>query len=151
MTTKTGKTAAEKAALAALNKQDKKDVEPEARLNFVPGKPLPEGFVNPPIGDQDHRCVNSEGVYDPTWVQIEIQKVHDHQQNPQVFPLMGVEYTVNLDEWTDCPPCILESLKSAVETRHNYNATPGQVRLGENPVHERKDRKRFVYAHYRSA
>lgn len=151
MTNAERRAATQKAAMEATMKQGQKKADPVAKLNFVKGMPLPEGFENPPIGEQEHRCTTRAGAYMPDWVQIEIQRVHDHQSDPQVFPLMGTEYSVKLDQWTDCPPGILESLKSAVETHHNYNATAGQIQLGAHPEHKTIERKRFVYRHLPSA
>lgn len=119
-------------------------------FNFEPGRPLPAGFENPPCGDPGHVCTDPAGNYQPDWVQLLLEKVHDRQQNPQPFNL-GSRYLVPLDTWVDAPPVIIESLLSAVEERHELNATEGQILLGVRPEHKVVKRKRFHWQSMPSA
>lgn len=138
--------AIEKAAMKEM-KDREKPPEQKTRedFNIIKGRPLPEGFENPPIGDPEHLCLDNGGLYDPTWVQVNILAAYDKQVNPQDFPLAGVTYQVSLDTWTDVPPGVLESLKSAVEVHHDYETKPGMIALGEHPQHRRISRQRFQY------
>jgi hypothetical protein len=142
--------ATEKAAMEALKRQEKVAAGEEV-FNFTTGQKLPEGYENPPCGDPKHRCVDQGGLYRPDWFQIKIERVYDRQTDPQDFPLMGVTYQVPLDEWVDAPPGVLESLKSAVEVHHSFNATPGMIALGQHPEHKKIERHRFVYRDLPSA
>jgi len=136
----------EKSVMRELNGQPASTLDPTDRSNFnlVKGKPIPDVFQNPPCGEDGHLCVDLGGNYQPDWYQLMIEKMYEHQEDPQPFPL-GTLYSVNLDAWTDVPPEIIESLKSAVEEHHSMNATAGQIVLGQHPERTTFKRKRFVY------
>ena len=146
----------ERAALDALaGKEPKNDPIAEApgsikdNFNIVAGKPLPDGFENPPCGKEGHLCVDQIGNYQPEWSQLKIEKRFDHDQDPLVFG--GAQpYSVPLDEWVDAPPRLLESLKSAVETTHTSNVRD-QIKLGTPSVVKKTERRRFVWDHMKSA
>ena len=123
-------------------------------FSIVKNKPLPEGFENPPCGEEGHKCVGPgpDGKYHPEWYQLLIEGAYEGQANPQKFPLGGVTYLIPLDEWVDAPPCVIESLKSAVETHYTQSPpTPGQIALGIRPERKAVNRKRFVYDYMKSA
>lgn len=142
----------EEAILADLEKETELELDPTHPDNFniVHGRPLPEGFENPPKGDPGHFCLDRGGYYMSDWVQIEIQSVHDKQTDPQLFPLSST-WAVPLDTWCDVPPEVLESLVSAVETRHTSTAKPGTIDVGEEIVMTSKQRKRFAWSMMPSA
>ena len=144
--------ALEKAALDAIGGTKTLTADsPRGDFAIVENRPLPEGFVNPPCGEEGHLCLTHGKVYDPTWIQCRISSTHDKQRNPQTFSLLGNVYAVPLDTWCDVPPGVVESLKSAVETHHSYSASPGQINLGEEVEHKVIERKRFHYETIKSA
>ena len=141
----------EAAALAVMAKEAELELDPQNRDNFniQEGYALPEDFINPPLStedeeNRDHLCLDRAGHYQKSWFQLRIDKIHDRQQDPVEFPL-GTLYLVPLDEWVDAPPEVIESLKSAVETRHEHNIKPGDVELGKQAVHKETKRRRFVW------
>ena len=85
--------------------------------NIVPGKPLPEGFINPDIGTYGHLCIDHMGRYNPEWSQLIINQMEDHQRNPHTFniPQEG-KFNVHLNTWCDAHPGIIEAISSAIET-----------------------------------
>lgn len=143
---------AEDEIMADLETIDKQKLDPSDPTNFncVAGQQLPEGFVNPEKGERGHLCVDREGLYQPKWTQLYLERVHDRQQDPQSFPL-GARYLVPLEEWVDAPPEILESLNSATETHHEFNAKPGDVLLGIPTEHKTIERRRFHWREIPSA
>ena len=127
------------------------DMSDPGNFNIKHGKPLPAEFVNPPFGDERHLCVDIAGNYNNTWFQLNLERVHDRQQNPQPFPLGGREWRVHLDTWCHVPPEIIESLKKAVETHHSYNRKPQEVEVGVDHGHTTVERRRFSYEKIKSA
>jgi hypothetical protein len=116
-------------------------------FNITPGRKLPDGFVNPKSvngepGNPAHLCVDNSGAYRPDWFQIYIHKVHDRQEDPQIFPL-GTNWLVRLEHWSDVPPEIIESLRSAIEEHHVFDAQPGDIIAGVPTKHEVRSRRRF--------
>lgn len=163
MTTKKKETPASIEA-RALSKMNGGPVEadPDAALdwNIIPGRPLPDGFVNTPCGDPDHFCVDKAGNFNPEWFQLFIEQRDDHQKNPQTFRFPGYgAFAVPLNTWVDAPLPILESLRSAVETHHVGQVAPGLVVLGQidanghevHPNVPRYERRRFSYEYLMSA
>lgn len=144
--------AVEEEIMADLETIDKQKLDPSDKTNFncVAGQKLPEGFVNPPLGDRGHLCLDRGGLYQPTWVQLYLERVHDRQQDPQSFPL-GARWQVPLEEWVDAPPEVIESLNSATETHHEFNAKPGDILLGRSTEHKTIERRRFHWREIASA
>ena len=136
----------ERARIAAerMAEQDGDNVDRTNRENFQikPGKALPEKFINKPCGDDGHLCVDGGGVYQPTWTQLMLYRMHEGQADPQPFPL-GTTWKVPLERWVDVPPEVIESLRSAVETHHSMDYKPGDVLLGRPAVHTETTRRRF--------
>ena len=151
---KSGLSQAENEALATQHADQRAlaQLDPGHRDNFniVEGKPLPEGFTNPPLGKAGHLCIDRAGAYRPDWCQVIIKQIYDHQQDPQPFPL-GVTINVPLAEWCDVPPEVVHSLESAVETHHEFNATPEQINMGQHPEHKVTTIERFFWNHHESA
>lgn len=112
-------------------------------FNFRADAPLPEGFVNPPCGEDGHFCVDQRGFYQPDWFALQIDKVYSRQQNPQPFNCGGSRYLVPLETWVDAPAGVVEALKSAIEEHHEYEAKPGDILLGIPTRHIVRRRKRF--------
>ncbi len=143
---------AERAAMVELGEIEESvatdDVSNDTSFNFniTKNRPLPEGFENPELGEYGRKCLDNGGAYDPDWVQLKIDGVYEGQANPQKFPLGGVTYAIPLDVWVDAPRCVLESLKSAVETHHTQAPpTPGEITLGVKKKRVSIERNRFVY------
>jgi hypothetical protein len=137
-------------ALKAAEVQKADDPSNAELFNFTPGQPLPPGFVNPEGGTDEHKCVDNNGLYQPTWTQLFLERIVDHQQDPQPLACLP-KYTVPLERWVDVPPSVMEALKSAIETHHEHNAKPGDIDLGVKTVHVTRDRRRFHWLHMKSA
>jgi hypothetical protein len=119
--------------------------------NIHKGMPLPADFVNPPVGEDGHHCVDRGGNYQPDWKQLIIYKNRDKQADPVSFPLGGNRYAVPLDVWVDAPPEILISLNDAEETEHRSNFSDDLVRLGTDVQSTKITRRRFFWAEKASA
>lgn len=139
-------------ATATMAREDGDVIDRSDRRNFTirAGARLPEKFINPPCGEEGHLCVDQGGLYRPDWCQLYIHKQHEGQRNPQPFPL-GTIWLVGLNKWTDVPPEVIESLRSAVETRHEMDFTPGDVQLGKETEHKQYNIPRFFWEHKKSA
>lgn len=131
--------AAERAAALAAGSDD----VPE--FKFRQGRRLPEGFVNPPCGDPEHKCVDFRGLYAPKWKQLRIAKFHDHQRNPQTVGCADQTYNIPLEKWVDVPPEVINSLMDAVETVHEQVVTREDVTTGSRPQRVSSTRPRFMY------
>ena len=136
---------ADKLARAELNPLD-----PE-NFNITKGKPLPDDFVNPPLGQDGHHCTDLSGGYQPEWSQLIIYKNKDKQADPVTFPLGGNRFGIPLDRWVDAPPEILISLGDAIETEHRSTFSDDLVRLGEDVETLTIERRRFFWDHKKSA
>jgi len=124
---------------------------PAPQFSFKEGKPLPEGFENPQKGEAGHKCLDPQGNYQPTWYQLKLAKVFDHQQNPQFVGCGDQAYGVPLDVWVDVPPGVVNVLLDAVETHHEQVVTPESLLLGRRPTHITRSRSRFMYQTIASA
>jgi hypothetical protein len=135
-----------------LAEQDGDNVDRGNRENFriKAGSKLPEKFVNPPCGDDNHLCVDMGGVYHPDWSQLMLFRLHEGQADPQTFPL-GSRWKVPLEKWVDVPPEVMVSLGDAVETHHRMDFMPGDIMLGKPATHSETTRRRFQYDTKRSA
>ena len=135
-----------------LDKAARVELDPKnpANYNIFAGKPLPEEFENPPLGEPGHHCVDLGGLYNPEWFQIRIEKIHDKQPDPVDFPL-GRNWQIPLNRWVDAPPEVKVSLTDAIETHHEMNATAGQIALGDHPERVETKRRRFIWQYYPSA
>lgn len=142
-------TRAREAARTALEEREADPGNPEL-FNFAAGRPLPEGFENPPCGDYGHRCVDRDGRYQPDWTQLFIEKIVDHQNDPQPLSCLP-KYLVPLETWVDVPPSVMKSLESAVQTHHEHVAKPGDIILGVKTEHKEIKRSRFHWKEIRSA
>jgi len=145
----------EAAILSELEKEQEMGLDPTHPDNFniVPGKPLPEGFENPPCGEEGHFCLDTAGCYQPDWMQLYLERVYDKQIDPQVFPLSST-WLVYLETWVDVPPEVIESLRSAVETVHRTNVRPGVIPIGapDGEIEMKSHtRRRFHWRSYPSA
>jgi len=79
-----------------------------------PGKPLPEDFVNPPLGEDGHLCLDPAGNYRPAWKCVKIHKTGDHLPKYQFFNFNGSKWNVQVGVWADVPPGIVTCLDDAV-------------------------------------
>lgn len=142
----------ERIAAERMAEQDGDNVDRGNRENFriKAGSKLPEKFVNPPCGDDNHLCVDMGGVYRPDWSQLMLFRLHEGQADPQTFPL-GSRWKVPLEKWVDVPPEVMVSLGDAVETHHRMDFMPGDILLGKPATHSETSRRRFQYDHKRSA
>jgi len=136
---------ADKRSRAELNPND-----PE-NFNIVRGRPLPEGFVNKPLGKEGRFCLDTEGRYNPEWSQLKIDKIRDKQRDPQSFPLIPKRYGIPLDTWVDAPPEVIISLQDAIETHYDTTYTDDSVTLGVHPKVVPRERKRFFWDMIKSA
>lgn len=77
-----------------------------------PGKPIPKRFDNPPPGEAGHKCIDLQGLYDPSWHCL---LLHGYEGAPkrQVFKCAGRPYRVRYGQWVDVPPEIIEVLSMA--------------------------------------
>lgn len=126
------------------------DMTDPDNFNIAHNKPLPEGFENPPCGEDGHFCVTRGGIHMANWFQLKIFRIHAHQEDPQNFPL-GRTLQVKLEVWTDVPPEIIESLKCAIEEHHDQDITDSTFMLGDVPEITTTTRRRFQYEHMKSA
>lgn len=142
----------ERAIMKQMDREDGQVLDPEDPTNFniVPGRPLPEGFKNPPCGTEGHFCVDNGGRYNPDWWQVNIQPRTDYDANPQIFPL-SQKWIVYLDMWQDVPREVVDSLLLAEETHHTHNRGPGEIDLSDSEVHKEITRKRFLWSQFPSA
>lgn len=140
-------------ALQDVDKAARAELDPSdpANYNIHAGQPIPADFVNPPVGQDGHHCVDSGGLYDPDWEQLIIYKNKDKQADPVLFPLGGNIYAVPLDKWCDAPPEVMISLGDAIETEHRSNFSDDLVRLGEEVQSSTIERRRFFWDHKKSA
>jgi len=143
----------EQLALQDTDKMARAELNPAdpANFNIHAGQPMPADFVNPPVGQDGHHCVDLAGLYQPSWSQLIIYKNRDKQADPVLFPLGGNRYGVPLDTWCDAPPEVLISLSDAIETEHRSNFTDDLVRLGEEVKSSTISRRRFFWDHKKSA
>lgn len=152
---KTELSAAEIEALALkdADKAKRAELDPNDPLNFniTPGYALPEGFENPPCGEDGHFCVDTEGRYQPDWYAVRINRVRDSDADPVIFPLMGNRYAVPMDVWCDVPPEIVISMTDAVEVDHRSNFDENTVRLGVKVENRTVKRQRFFWHEKKSA
>jgi hypothetical protein len=142
----------ERIAAERMAEQDGDNVDRGNRENFriKAGSKLPEKFINPPCGDDNHLCVDMGGVYRPDWSQLMLFRLHEGQADPQTFPL-GSRWKVPLEKWVDVPPEVMVSLGDAVETHHRMDFMPGDILLGKPATHSETNRRRFQYDTKRSA
>jgi len=95
-----------------------------------PGFPLPEGYNNPQAGSVAHLCLDSKGIYQPSWSSLKIHK-GDGMPTRQPFNCAGRRYRVLIGQWVDVPPEIIEVLSMAVvqSVRYGYDISDalGQV------------------------
>lgn len=135
-----------------LREQDGDDVDRTNRENFQikPGKKLPEKFINAPCGDEKHLCVDQAGVYQPTWTQLKIYRMHEGQRDPQPFNL-GARWLVPLEKFVDVPPEVMTALRDAQETHHSLDFKPGDIALGRPATHSESSRRRFNWESIPSA
>lgn len=94
----------------------------------VPGKPLPEGFKNPPRGQVGHRCVSPQGIYQPKWWQLHLRRPEGCQSDWQFFQLNDEKFYIPYNAWCDVPPSvviILQDAKSDV-LEHKVNQVTGE-------------------------
>jgi hypothetical protein len=85
---------------------------------WIPGRVLPDGAekINAPIGEPEHRCIDLQRRYQPSWKAIYINK---DQETPPSLPINGPNdqiYTVPTGEWVDVPPFVLSVLRGCVYT-----------------------------------
>lgn len=93
---------------------DKPDQVAQAQVERpVPGKPLPEGFVNPPRGSTAHRCVDRKGIYQPSWWQLNLRRPEGLQADFEYFQLNSEKYYIPYNAWCNVPPSVVEILQSA--------------------------------------
>lgn len=84
-----------------------------ARDGVEKGKRLPEDFVNPPLGDRKHLCLDLQGRYAPHWSQVQIVK-GDLVGGSQFFNSAGRKKRLKVGVWGDCPPEVVEMLQDTV-------------------------------------
>ena len=84
------------------------------KSQLVPGKPLPEGVDNPPIGQVGHYCEDPQGNYQPSWMQLMIHKTHDDMPERQYFRSGKASWRVKTGTWVDVPPEIITLLSNTV-------------------------------------
>lgn len=108
MNTKTG---------APIDVKEAKRLADEAMRHegVVPGKPLPEDFDNPPLGDRGHLCLDPQGNYRPRWSCIKIHKMDENAPSYQFFNMNGMKRKVKLGIWVDVPPFIVTLLDDCEE------------------------------------
>jgi len=141
-------------------KQRAKSVEaptPDELLQGIKkGKPLPEGFKNPPCGNPQHRCLDSKGHYVPDWSQLLLRKPQGCNADKEFFSLTGHgQMRVPYDKWVDVPPWLVVVLGDAIETHYKRNVDDaGNLELNgrEGPgVVEEVKVPAFSYSLLRSA
>ena len=143
----------DRVALKELERQQLQVDEPTnpEHFTFTAGRPMPKGFENPRPGEHGHFCHDPWGNYQPEWKSVLIHKVHDAQADPQSFPVGGRRWQVKLGVWTDVPPEVVESLRSAVEEHHEMNFKPQDMVLGKEVEHKVTTRPRFFWQEMASA
>jgi len=82
-------------------------VEEEAPMA---GKPLPEGFVNPPRGKPGHRCLDQRNLYQPKWFSLILHKINENMPQRQYFNMNGKQWLVQVGVWVDVPKEIITLL-----------------------------------------
>lgn len=127
------------------NQEREKQARLQAHLSrrIIENNPLPDGFINPPGGQQGHYCLDGSKVYQPKWVQLLLPKIHEHQQDPQPVGCCDKTYNVPLDTWVDVPMEVVTVLNDAVEGHHDFNPKPGQIALGQPTEYKSVSRPRF--------
>jgi hypothetical protein len=109
--------------LELLENTSDDDVIPEP----IADKVLPEGFVNPPGGEDGHRCVDRHKLYRPTYKQLLLEKHNKFDQDPHFVGCAGKPFRIPREIWVDVPPEVITVLRDAVEERHQSSFDPGNI------------------------
>jgi hypothetical protein len=124
----------------------------------VHGKPLPEGFVNPPGGHPGHRCVEpGTGRYNKTWFCLKLHGGENMAQR-QSFNCAGRKFSVRVGQWVDVPPevievlatCTIQTLRAEAQNLPDLVGTSGSDPLAA-AVDVVDERPRFSYTAVPSA
>ena len=105
--------AEQQAAEAARAAIDARTVagDPGNGFKFIPGKPLPEGFINPLPGEDLHRCVDTSGNYAPDWFAFFLRKGEGMQSRIPFGDGTG-PLTIQTGVWCDVPPKLVKRIAS---------------------------------------
>ena len=141
----------EAAALAALSADERAFIEKKKATDPVAGRPLPEGFENPPCGTDGHYCVDKRGFYQPTFVQILIERTAKNQMDPQPVRAGDIEEKIPLETWVDVHPGIIEAINDSTMIVHEQGYNEDAKGPGENPGIKTRPVRRFSKQTIRSA
>ena len=83
------------------------------------GHPLPEQIENPKIGTIGHYCLDPDGNFQPTWMQLMIHRTDDSVPTRQFFAYNSTKgesktWYVSTGAWVDVPPELVGVLNDAV-------------------------------------
>jgi len=96
--------------------------DPGSKFTFHKGKRLPAEFKNPPIGTRWHRCVDSQGLYQPDWMQFRVYKTDTTQADVIYVHAAAISHGrafvachnhVKTGVWMDAPPAVIETIRQA--------------------------------------
>lgn len=93
------------------------------RSEFIAGEALSEDFRNPPLGDRQHRCLDPEGRYQPTWTCLNIHRSSEDFPSRQHFCLGSKVWKVATGEWVDVPPGIMSILDNTIMSEIEMDLT----------------------------
>jgi hypothetical protein len=81
------------------------------------GVVLPEGFVNPPLGEHGHLCLDPQKRYQPTWSCVFISRSREMPERQFFLNEKAQPIYVQTDAWVDVPPSVVAALQSCRESR----------------------------------
>jgi hypothetical protein len=136
------------AEIASSRVKVEDDVEPGKP---IPGRPLPEGLINPPCGQRGHYCVDPQGRYQPDWYALKLHKTSENMPQRQYFNQNGKSWFVQVGTWVDVPPQILTILKYTEQQVISMDMTDTALRSGRSVPRVVDVVPRFSYTAERSA
>ena len=106
--------------------------DPGTGFKFIPGKPLPDGFINPLPGEHLHRCVDLKGNYAPDWFAFFLRRDEGMQERIPFGDGNG-KLTIRTGVWCDVPPHLVNRIASMYEEIKEMRPTrdPSQLAGGE--------------------